>query len=254
MSDIFREVEEDVRRERFRKLWKQYGDYVIVAAAIVVIGVAGYVAWQRYDAGRRVAASAQLLVAQNLSAPGPAEAAFAKLAQTAPGGYRRLALLEQADSMIAEGKTAPAVDLLKSIAHDDSGPLGAVARLRAAWALADTAPRGDLETLLAPLTPASSAWSEPAREVLAYSDYRAAKTMAAQTEYQSLADDAQAPDSLRQRARAMVEFLKSGGAVNYGTVPPLPPPPAPGVTAPGAAPTIVAAPPNDSTNKGAAKP
>ncbi|MEI9929239.1 MAG: hypothetical protein WDM89_01380 [Rhizomicrobium sp.] len=41
MSDIFHEVEEDVRRERFEKLWKQYGDYAVAALAVVILAIAG---------------------------------------------------------------------------------------------------------------------------------------------------------------------------------------------------------------------
>ena len=46
MSDIFDEVDEDVRRERFTKLWERYGNLVIALAVLVVLGVAG---WRGYD-------------------------------------------------------------------------------------------------------------------------------------------------------------------------------------------------------------
>ena len=57
MTDIFREVEEDVRRERFEKLWKQYGDYVVALAALLVIGAAGYQLWRYYEARQIAKAS-----------------------------------------------------------------------------------------------------------------------------------------------------------------------------------------------------
>ena len=37
MSDIFREVEEDVRRERLEKIWKEYGDYIVAALALLIL-------------------------------------------------------------------------------------------------------------------------------------------------------------------------------------------------------------------------
>ncbi len=52
MSDIFREVEEDVRRERLEKLWKPYGDYVIAAGRGRLLGIGGYKLWQRYETSR----------------------------------------------------------------------------------------------------------------------------------------------------------------------------------------------------------
>ena len=89
MSDIFREVEEDVRRERFEQLWKQYGDYVIALVALLVIGVAGFQLWRVYEQRERnkaaVEFSAALQLLENNQPRGAAEI-FAALAKSAPGG------------------------------------------------------------------------------------------------------------------------------------------------------------------------
>ena len=53
--------------------------------------------------------------------------------------------------MLASGQRDGAIALYKEIAEEDKGAIGAVARLREAWAMADTASRADLENLLAPL-------------------------------------------------------------------------------------------------------
>jgi hypothetical protein len=58
-------------------------------------------------------------------------------------------------------------------------------------------------------------------------------TKGALAKYAILAADPESPDSLRRRAQAMTDFLKTGGAVAYGTVPP-PPPPAPALNVAGA--------------------
>ena len=46
MSDIFQEVDDEVRREQLKKLWERYQSLVIAAAVLVVLGVAG---WRVYD-------------------------------------------------------------------------------------------------------------------------------------------------------------------------------------------------------------
>ncbi|NJL09061.1 MAG: tetratricopeptide repeat protein, partial [Methylacidiphilales bacterium] len=46
MSDIFREVEEEVRREKLRALWDKYGGLVLALAVAIVIGVAGWRGWE----------------------------------------------------------------------------------------------------------------------------------------------------------------------------------------------------------------
>ena len=40
MSDIFHEVDEEVRREQLKKLWQKYGWLVIAACVLVVLAAA----------------------------------------------------------------------------------------------------------------------------------------------------------------------------------------------------------------------
>jgi hypothetical protein len=75
-----------------------------------------------------------------------------------------------------------------------------------------------------------------AREVLAYSDYKTGKVKDAAGEFDTLANDPESPDALKNRARAFAAFLHEGGAANFGTVPPVAPPPAPGEPPGGATP------------------
>jgi hypothetical protein len=234
VSDIFREVEEDVRKERLQKLWKAYGDYVIALIVLAVLGVGAWQAWLRYQDSQRAKAAGQFVAAQHITNATQAAAAFDALSKTAPSGYGELARLGKANALVSDGKNSDALAIYQDIAGTDSGPLGAVARLRAAWLLADSAPRADLVTLLSPINADNNAWHEMAREVLAYSDYKAGKANDAAGEFDTLANDPASPDALKNRARAFAAFLHEGGAANYGTVPPTAPPPAPGV-APGPA-------------------
>ena len=229
LSDIFHEVEEEVRRERFEQLWKQYGDYIIAGVALIIIAIAGYELWQRYETNERFKASETLIAAQQLADSGDfarATPAFAVVAKDAPGGYAKMARLSQAGALLAAGQRNEAVQIYKAIAAEDSGVIGKIALARAAWTLADSAPRSDIETLLAPLTDPTSPWRHTAREILAFADFHAAQYKKAQDEFQALGDDKDAPESMRRRAIAMANFLKNGGLMNYGTVPP-PPPAAP---------------------------
>jgi len=235
LSDIFREVEEDVRREKLQKFWKSYGDYVIALGAVVIVGIAGFQLWQRYQQTERDKASVAFIAAQRITDPKAAAVAFADIAKSAPNGYALLARLEQAHSMLASGQKDGALAIYKDIAAENKGGPGAVARLRQAWAIADTTPRSELESLLAPLREPSGAWKQLADEVLAYSDYHNNQMPKAAQEFEALANDTTAPGQLRVRARAMAAFLKQGGAKDFGTVPPLAPPPAPDAVPPAAA-------------------
>jgi hypothetical protein len=220
VTDIFREVEEDVRRERFEKLWKAYGNYLIAAVALVFLGIGGWQLWDRHVQQERARVAASFIAAQRISNPQAAASALVDVARTAPKGYALVARLSEAGAMMASGQQSSAIDLYKQIAKEDSGSIGMVARLRAAWALADSASRTQLEDLLKPLNQPGSAWRQNAQEVLAYADYRAMDMKSALAKFSALAADPQAPDSTRRRAEAMAAFLKNGGAVSFGSVPP----------------------------------
>ncbi|MGB8366080.1 MAG: tetratricopeptide repeat protein [Rhizomicrobium sp.] len=223
MTDIFREVEEDLRQERFEKLWKKYGDYLIAGAALLVIAAAGFQLWRIYDQRQRAAASTSYVLAEQMLESGQANEAaamFAKLAQNGPSGYAQLALLEEADALYAAGNTPEAVDLYKQVAAKGNALLAPVARIRAAWAIVETAPRSDVAALLAPLVDPLSPWHPMAREILAYADYRAGAIKQALGEFQGIAKDHDTPSAMRQRADAMAIFLAAGGDKDFGSVPP----------------------------------
>ncbi len=218
MSDIFREVEEDVRRERAQRIWKRYGTYIIAAGVLVFVGIGAWQLWQRHENQKREEVSAQYMAAQRITNPQTAANAFVDLAQAK--SYGPVARLSQASAMFAAGQRSEAIEIYKEIADSDNGPIGSVARLRAAWALAETATRTELTELLKPLDQPGSPWRENANEILAFADYKAMDMKSARTKYAALAANPEAPDALRARAKAMAEYLNNGGAVTFGTVPP----------------------------------
>ena len=53
VSDIFREIDEELRRDNFRKLWSRYGRYVIAAAVLVLVVAGAIVAWRDHQLSER---------------------------------------------------------------------------------------------------------------------------------------------------------------------------------------------------------
>ena len=227
MSDIFHEVEEEVRQERLQKWWKKYGDFVIAGVSVVVIGVAGYKLWQHYQQQQQVKAASQFQSAQMISQAGQSDLAaqaYANIAKKAPSGYALVAQLAQADELLSSGHTNEAVALYRKLADNDKAGLGQVARMRAAWAQADSLSTADLKTWLAPLTDGKSQWRFMAGELLAYRAMRDGNPAQSLAAYKALAADKDAPPSLRQRADAMATFIQTSGGKDFGTVPPPPQP------------------------------
>jgi len=102
VSDIFQEVEEDVRRERYEQLWKKYGNVIIAAAVVLVLAVAGYQAWRTYDLSQRQKVSERYREASQAAESGnmvKAETDFAALSKDAPAGYATLSKLHLAGAL-----------------------------------------------------------------------------------------------------------------------------------------------------------
>ena len=89
MSDIFQEVDEEVRREQLKKLWDRYGIYVVAAAILVVAGIAAWRGYQWWEAKKAAEAGAAFEMASTLADAGKhadAETAFAKIATDGTSG------------------------------------------------------------------------------------------------------------------------------------------------------------------------
>ncbi|MGH7002261.1 MAG: tetratricopeptide repeat protein, partial [Stellaceae bacterium] len=70
MSDIFQEIDEELRRENFAKLWERYGKYVIALAVVIVVIVAAVVEWRQYQLSQRRAEGVRYAVALDLARQG----------------------------------------------------------------------------------------------------------------------------------------------------------------------------------------
>lgn len=232
MSDIFREVEEEVRQERLQQWWKKYGDYVIAGVSVVVIVVAGWKLWQHYEQQQRLKASSKFESAMQMAGAGQndlAAQAFAQIAKQAPSGYATVAEMSRADGLLASGRTNDAVGIYMKLAESNKNGLGDIARMRAAWAQADTISADDLKKLLAPLNDGKSQWRFMAQELLAYKAFKDGHTDEALKQFKALAAENGATASVKQRAEAMATFLATSGGKDFGKVPP-PENPAPNAT------------------------
>ncbi len=50
VSDIFHEVDEEVRRERFKQLWERYSIFIVAIAVLIIAGVGGWRGYEYYIA------------------------------------------------------------------------------------------------------------------------------------------------------------------------------------------------------------
>lgn len=212
MSDIFREIDEELRRDNLEKLWARYGKYVILLALAAVLVTAGIMGWREYRSRQRQEDGVRYAAALALEQQGKnAEAAdaFAALAQDAHDGHAVLARLAEAALRVKSGDVDGAVAIYDQLAADggvDPVFRDAATILSARYGIDKGDPHSVIARL-APLTDAANAWHPLALELTALAELKAGDKAKAREAYQHLADDLSAPQGLRARAAEMIAAL-----------------------------------------------
>lgn len=211
MSEIFDEVQEEVRREQLKKLWERYSTLIVAVAFLIVAGVGGwrgYIYWEgkKAEAAGTQFEAAAALAEQKKSAE--AEAAFLKIASEGPQGYRTLAKFRAAAELA--GRDVPgAVKLYDEVAADRNAGAAEqdLAALRAAALLVDTASYTDIKARIEPLTGPNRTYRHSARELLAVSAWRNKDMTAARQWIETISTDVLSPQTLRSRMEALQALL-----------------------------------------------
>jgi len=203
VSDIFREVDEEVRREKLQQLWERHSNLIIAFALLIVLGVGGwrgYDWWESQKAAESGAAFEAAIALAEADKHPEAQAAFAKIAGEGSSGYRMLARFREA-AELAKTDPAAAVKAYDALAADSSlgRALQDLAAVRAGLILVDSAPLAELSTRLEPLTAADRPFRHIARELLALGAWRLGDTAAAKRWFDLIATDAETPAGTRQR-------------------------------------------------------
>jgi len=211
VSELFDEVDEEVRREQLKKLWDKYSIFIVALAILIVAGVGGWRGYQYLEAKKAAEAGDAFDKAVELADQGKhgdAETAFAAIAAKAPGGYRTLARFRAAAEAVPRDPQA-AAKMFDDIAADRSvaSDFRDLAKIRAAGLLVDSASYQDMVPRLEPLAAAGSTYRHAARELLALSAWRANDAAATRQWLDQIALDGETPPTVRARAEALQALL-----------------------------------------------
>lgn len=213
MSEIFREIEEELRRDNLLKLWSRYGKYVIGVIVLALVIAGGIVGWRNHQATLRQAEGAQYSEALAMARAGKTADAtkeFAVLAQQG-GGYGLPAAFQQAELLAHGGDNKGAIAIYDKLAasqgiNPEFRDLATLLSVMHGFPNAD--PKAAI-TRLAPLTASSNPLHASALDLTAAAKLQAGDRAGALAIYQKLADDLAAPQALRARAAELAEALKS---------------------------------------------
>jgi hypothetical protein len=218
VSEIFHEVEEEVRRERWMSLWKSYGGVLIAALVLLVGGVAGYEIWKNYSVGANEKQTAALTAATrplDLENYKDAVASLTPLREELSGDMRAMAMLREAQARIGDQDRTGAVATLDAIAADSSVSKNfrELATVYSAYLQVDTASFDEINSRMAPLAAEGSPWRSSALDLIGFSAYRNGKLDIARQQFEALSKDPGTPVAVRQRALASLDAIGSGASV-----------------------------------------
>jgi hypothetical protein len=216
MTNILDEIEQDLRKDRMKRIWQRYGIAIVTAAAILVLTVAGWRGWVAYEASRASQLGDRFLQAVQTGEAGnhdDAIRALEELARTGSGGYPVLARFRLATERAAKGEIETAVRGFDALANDASltESWRDIARLRAAMLMVDSGSTAEVARRVERLTGGDNPFRHTAREIMGLAAYRAGDREAAARWFNALVTDSDAPEGARNRGSLVLTMLAADG-------------------------------------------
>jgi hypothetical protein len=215
VSDIFNEVDEELRREQLKRLWERYGILIIALAVLFVAAVGGWRGYQWWEAKKAAEAGAAFDAAAILAEQGQhkeAEAAFAKIATDSPANYRMLARMREAAALAHQDPKA-AVAIYDQLASDTSldQTQRDLAAVRAAYLAIDTASYDEIKSRLEPLTAQNRPFRHSARGLLSLAAWRANNAAELKRWTELIQADPETPSNVRSQLEMLLVLSGADG-------------------------------------------
>jgi hypothetical protein len=219
LTDLFEEVEEQLRSDRYRTLARKVAPWVLALLAAALVAALAVWGWQQYRQQTTDKASIQYaagLTAFTQGDAAKAEQLWSETAKSPAKAYKSLALMQLGGLKIASGKpedvkaAVTLFDQAAAAAPDDV--LGDAARLKSAFAILDTAPFSEVEGRLAPLMKDGHPYRVQAREALAFAKLMKGDMAGARSDFVVITGTLDAPEGARQRAQAAMGLIDTGAA------------------------------------------
>ncbi|WP_299814559.1 tetratricopeptide repeat protein [uncultured Roseibium sp.] len=213
MSDIFREVDEDIRQEKYRRLWDRFGFWLIGVAVLIVVGTGGYRGWLYWQENQSQTAGDKFFEAVQMSEAGDFEGAAALYGEldSAIGGYPALAKFRRATDLANAGQTDEALAEFDALSNESSlsDALKDVAALRAGYLVVDTQDYASVADRVERLTGDTGPFRAAARELLALSAWKNGDIETAREWITALEEDPETPADLNRRVALLADVIRA---------------------------------------------
>lgn len=217
-DSFIREVNDELRSDQMRLVWRRFGRILIGAAVLVVLGTIGKVGYDYWRDSEASAAGDSFLAALTLAREGKGEEALAALTALEKDGFGSYPVLARmrAASLTAETNAEGAVAAFTAIAKDASVPqaLRDAARLRAAYLLVDTGTYDQVSAEAEQLATPQSTLRHSAREVLGLSAFKHEDYARAKEWFDAILSDNESPRNVANRAQMLLDLISASGKLS----------------------------------------
>lgn len=201
---FFREVDDEVRRERMQGLARRYGLIAIGVIVVALAILAAALVWRGHRETVAAAESERLTAAmRSLSASNGAQAAtqLDGIVKDGEQGYAPLARLLQADMFVQQNRTPQAAAAFLAVARDAAvpQPLRDLALVRSTMLAFDTLAPGDVIGRMKPLAVGGAPWFGSAGELTGIAYLRLGRREQAGRMFAAVARDKSVPETIRAR-------------------------------------------------------
>ena len=217
MTDVFEEVEEEIRSERLKRLARNWLPIVGGILLVALIAALAWWGWQSFQTSRAHAGSVAYqrgLEALQSGDSAGAETAFTEAGDKGNGAYKAMALQQRAGIAVAANRIPDAIALFDEAAKASGDPiLHDTAVYKSALLMLDNnATLEDIQAKLEPLTKEGRPMLPFAQEALGMARLQFNKPAEAREMFVLLTLGQDVPDSVRQRAQAAISMIDAGVA------------------------------------------
>lgn len=217
MSDLFDEIREDLSREKYVVIWQKYGHYLIGAAIAALILTGAGVAWRSHVASNNISYSDALYEA-NESSSAEAIKKYDEIIANASGTYKAIAGLRKAAIMLQDSKSEDALAAYKKVIETSGAPreLKDLAKLLyisvSSNLSADSKEYNNVtaKKYLQENIDGSGIFKYSALEINAFEEIQNHNYTKAKDIFNKLIENQETPESIKTRARAMLETIAKG--------------------------------------------
>lgn len=210
---LMREVDEDIRRDKFDDAWRKYRVYIIGTAVSIVLVVASNTFWKSYVTSTRDAASDAYVTSLTSAAAEGADvsAVWNENRASLSGGYVGLSYLQEAAVLLKAGKAEEALNVYATLSSDTTAEnrLRELAQLLAGRIEYDLGKYAEARGRFITLAGDDGIWSFSAQESLALIDIAEGNIADAVEKLKALAANPATPEAIHERAEELRQLFET---------------------------------------------